>query len=342
MIYWITFHFSIIFLCILFLYTKKNLYQIIIASLICCILIYFSAFKTGIGQDVEQYIKRLGWLSSIEMLSVRNEPLFNLISYIIDKTRFSYLFLFLVSAIVTNVGIVLFCLKEKKYFPYMILLFIFFPVLYQQQFNLVRQFFALGFFYYSLRYVGVSIWRYFICVIIAGLMHFTAVFLFPLYWIINRRYERKWLLVISIVFYLFIPFVLNYVGQMDRYESYINIMTTKTMYMSGFTILYNIIILIFLFNNRLYNSINPIYLNLLILLVLFMDASYINYGFYRFAIYFIPIIIYIVPYIFDKLWNKTSVSFFIAALILLFYINATGNSSSEKIELLPLSALFDK
>ena len=86
--------------------------------------------------------------------------------------------------------------------------------------------------------------------------------------------------------------------------------------------------------------ISPIYLNLLILLVLFIDASYINYGYYRFACYFIPVIIYIIPYVFDKLWNREYVLFVVLALMVFFYFNF--NNSILGKGLLPISELFDK
>lgn len=339
MIYWIIFHFSIILLCVLFMYAKNNTWRIIIAALICCALIYFSAFTEGIGQDHEQYLKRLQWLTSIDNLSTYGEPLFNIIAYIISKTRLSPVFFFLVSAIVTDVGIILFCYSEKKYFPYMVLLFVFIPALFQQQFNLVRQLFAIGLFYYSLRFVGVSLWRYSTCIIIGGLMHFSSLFLLPLYWILDKRFERKWIVLITIVFFSLEPLIERYVGMIDRYESYVDDMTSKTMYFSGFTIIYNILLLIFLFNNRLFKSVNPIYLNLLIFLVLFIDASYINYGYYRLALYFIPVVIYIIPFVLDKLWDKVFVLLVVSVLMVQSYTNKNKGSG---MEMLPLSALFDK
>ena len=139
MISWILFHISIILLVLLSTLSKNKIYKFIAVSLICIILIYFSAFRNESGQDYMQYVTRLRYLTEVNLLNLIHEPLFNIIGYIVEKTRVSYLLLFLISAIVTNVGIVLFCEREKKYFPYMVLIFVLYPVLYKQSFNLFRQ-----------------------------------------------------------------------------------------------------------------------------------------------------------------------------------------------------------
>ena len=338
MISWILFHISIILLVLLSTLSKNKIYKFIAVSLICIILIYFSAFRNESGQDYMQYVTRLRYLTEVNLLNLIHEPLFNIIGYIVEKTRFSYLLLFLISAIVTNVGIVLFCEREKKYFPYMVLIFVLYPVLYKQSFNLVRQYFAIGLFYYSLKYIGVSLWRYLLCVTLAELMHFSAFLVIPLYWVLDRRFSKYWIVVMAIILILFTSSILGAVGQYERYETFVS--STQTMYLSGFTFIYNILLLVILFNNRLYKMISPIYLNLLILLVLFIDASYINYGYYRFACYFIPVIIYIIPYVFDKLWNREYVLFVVLALMVFFYFNF--NNSILGKGLLPISELFDK
>ena len=337
MIIWFVFYISILFFVGIYTLSKKKTPQKWCLVSICSILIYFSAFREGLGQDYAQYVRRIEYLSSINNLNLFMEPLFNVLGYIIENTHFSYVLLFLVSAIVANVGIVSFCSKEKKYFPYMIFLFVLWPVLYQQSFNLVRQFFAIGIFYYSLRFIGVSLWRYVLYVLLAGTMHLSALFLIPLYWMVNKKYKRYWMVISAMALVSSMPFILDVVSHYERYDDYAR--TTLNINSSGFTMIYNILLAIVSTNQKIYREVNPVYFNLLFLLVLFIDLSFINYGFYRLSLFFIPIVIYIIPFVFDKILDKCLTILILLGLLIISIDNINANYSSSG--LLPLSALFD-
>lgn len=58
-------------------------------------------------------------------------------------------------------------------------------------FNAIRQAAAIAFFYFALRYVvDRNLPKFLICMLMAASLHTTAVLLIPLYWLINRKWNR--------------------------------------------------------------------------------------------------------------------------------------------------------
>lgn len=348
MVYWITFHILVIVLLLAYSIGNKDIKRVITMA-ICIVLIIFAGYRDGLGADYMQYTVRLENYS-YGSLTPYLEPLFTAISILIRNTNLSVVFFFVFCACITNLCIVKFCQSEKSFFPWMIALYVFIPTMYGQTFNLVRQYFGIGLFYYSLRFIGNSFVKYAICVLVAATMHFSAIFLLPLYFFLGRRFKLVIYLGIFVAFLAFISSLNIIAGNsLEKYEIYST--STNTMYMSGFLIIYNLLCVAVLLNKRMMKMTNPIYSNLLFLLAVFVDMSYVNYFYYRFAIYFLPIVVYVIPYlVYNSKYIKGglrpfTMTLIVAFLIVIMYNNLLSNVMDIIIVprgILPLSSIFDR
>ena len=142
-------------------------------------LVYFSAFREGLGKDYYGYKIRLEQYVSLSFL---DEPSFTLMSYIIKTTSFSYVFYFLISAVLT-IPLILYCYKKYEYSYFTILLFIVSTGIgYFQTFNAVRQSIAIALFFYGCLFLlEKRFFCYATCIVIGFLFHKSCILLLPLY-----------------------------------------------------------------------------------------------------------------------------------------------------------------
>lgn len=345
MIIWLGFHLVII--CLLFCYglSKKTRGKITFKWLLLFVLIYFAGYRDGLGKDWLQYVKRLDVYTSIDSLVFGfSEPLFSLIGIMIDSTILSPIFLFLFCAIITNVGIGRFLFEDEKFAISAVLLYIFMPTLYFMSFNITRQFFAVGLFFFALQYVGKSFPKYFLCVFIGALMHMSAILLLPIYWLLKIKISRHYLIPSIIIIMLLAAIALRSIAGMDvKYSE--GASSDDTMTPSGMILLYNLFFIPFILSKRIYYSISNRNRNLFLLFIITIDLSYFNYLFYRLSYFFFPVVTLVFPYILYKLTkNWTLFGAYISMLVLLNYYTFIGSSNNKEIvpdRILPVLSIFD-
>ena len=343
MIYWVIFH--ILFFCSLVVSVKSKDISIrrFFKFITIFLLFYFSAFRDGLGVDYNNYIEKLSWpvdFSQNSML-VMAEPVFALIAYLVQTTHLSEVFFFAVCAFVTNVVIADYYYKDKRYVIQALCIYLFFTMLYYTSFNLCRQYFATGLFFFALRYVDKkNIWLWTVCILIAMGMHTSAIFLWPFYFILNRRLSLKVLIIISLIAFSLIGTLGSFIG---AYVLYLD--TDEKIGASGFVILYNIILFILFINKKARGSVTTQEFNLMFFMTLFSDLSFFVFYFFRFTIYFIPVIGLVIPRVLDSFSPKLKLSpLFCFALFILFYFILIQNSSNPLYipsKILPISSLFD-
>jgi len=343
MIYWIVFHILFFFTLIASLRSKDVKVRRIFNFLAIFILFYFSAFRDGLGVDYDNYIQKLSWDVDLSgnALATIVEPLFAVISYIIQTTSLSEVFFFALCAFVTNVVIANYYYKDKRYVIQAFCIYLFFTMLYYTSFNLCRQYFSAGLFFFALRYVDRNnIWLWTLCILLAAGMHASAIFLWPFYFILNRKLSVKSLIIIAISAFILLNSLRNIIG---TYEHYLD--TKEEMGASSFIIFYNIILLIIFISKRARNSITTQQFNLMFFMTLFSDLSFTTFYFFRFTIYFIPVIGLVIPRVLDSISPKIKVSrFFCVAMFILFYYTLFANISNPLYvpsKILPISSLFD-
>ena len=343
MIYWISFH-IFFFVTLLFSIRSNDITaRKIFKFLAIFILFYFAAFRDGLGIDYNNYIEKLSWpidIDSFFLVSIV-EPLFYIIAYIVQNTSLTEVFFFVVCAFVTNVVIANYYYKDEKYVIHSFCIYLFFTMLYYTSFNLCRQYFATGLFFFALRYVNnKNIWMWSVCIIIAAGMHASALFLWPFYFILNRRLSLLTLIFFSIGAFGILGSLGGFIG---AYEGYLD--TDENMGASSFVILYNLIMLVLILNKKSRNSITTQEFNLMFFMTLFSDLSFSVFYFFRFTIYFIPVIGLVIPKVLDSIIPKYKLStFFCFFAFILFYYTLFTNISDPLFipnRLLPISSLFD-
>lgn len=346
MIYWILFFVISVFLLNMSTNSAiKNKDKRIFHILFLCFIIYFSAFRDGLGQDYVGYISKLEYDISFNILK---EPLFELLSLIIRKTIFSEVFFFFVTSAITLTLIYNSLYKKNKYAFLSVYIFLFFPALYFNTFNIVRQFFASALFLYSFRYIeSNNIKKYSLCILIAMLMHFSSIILFPFFYILRFNYNKKViaLTVLSfiIVFFSFDSTMAILSTILPNYEIYSS--SDLKLDSSFMIVLYNVLLLLLLFKENKLDGSFSLYKKAFFIMVLFYDLSFKNYYFTRFALFFLPTICFMVPYIINLYMPKWKTNVLVVSFygFLFFYIliQNINNPLIIPSDILTLSRLFD-
>lgn len=349
MIFWIVLFLSTFLVTILSIgkpYTQRHR----LFTILCIILIALSSLRCGLGEDYLGYVEKISYYNNLSDISIFSEPIFVLIACIVNWTSLTPAFFFCIMAVITIGGIFSFYNREEnKYLPLTVIFFVLFPALFFNTFNIVRQFAAAGIFFYSLKYVeNRKILPYFICIIMASLLHFSSIILLPFYFFISKSFSR-----ITIVLFLFIglvlstamPSVFSFLEQAKLYTVYID--DGVEMGSSSVIILYNILLLLCLIQrSKINNAYDTISFNLLLFLVILSDMSYVNFYFYRLSVFFMPIAAYMLPKtIGDMFGRKISIAatvFISIGLFLVFFIPNMGNPLVVRDQLLPVSSIFDE
>lgn len=346
MIYCFFFHFSIIVLLLSYNLVSSLRQKRVFSILIIVILVYFSGFRDGLGTDYQNYLIGIETKSYLDSyLFGFTEPLFNLLCIIVKVSIFSPILVFLICALVANVGICMFLFENKKFAMWAVLLYVFIPTLYSQSFNLMRQFFAIGIFYFSFKYVGVSFKKYLSCCVFASLMHMSAILLIPLYWMAHVDIKRRYVILIFLAVSFIAVLGIGYFFPLEGYKYSHYADDGQNISSSSMILLYNVIFLLFFFNKQSFYNFPVFYRNLYILFVIFIDMSNINIIFYRFSYYFIPVIALAIPYTLHRSFKSQVPNLgLILFLILLFYSTRLSNPYDRTIvpeKMLPLISIVD-
>ena len=351
MIYWTLIFFSLLF-CSLWAsqvkeYNKKRQVFIILAV----ILIYLSSFRLGLGQDYSGYLSKIAWESETGVVNWFNEPLMTLVSLFVEATFFTPLLFFLLFSLVTISGVFSFYVREDNMHKIAcMVIFTLFPLLFFNTFNLVRQFAAAGIFYYSITFIDKKeIFRFYICILFAVSIHLTALILLPLYFILDKKYHPITILLCVAGLFVFFkyayPYIESYAVFDSRFGGYLD--TDREMGVSGMIILYNLMGVLMLFLRRRFNNrLEIISFNLFFLFILFSNLSYVNYYFFRIAVYFSPVFAYVFPKlvseIFGRKYSITASWLFGLFFLIPFLLGGINNPIIVPSGILPISALWDE
>jgi len=344
MIYWILFHAFLVALLILHRNESNAKRKRILEFIILFFLVYFSGYRGGLGADYENYLHSIEVFTPGVFVFGFSEPLYALLEMIVNITPLSPIFLFLISAFFTNVGICNYLFKKNEFALFAILIYVLLPASYTMSFNIVRQFFAVGLFFMSLRYVGVSFAKYSAFILLATLMHFSAIVLLPFYWLLRIKMSNKKMIAVAAIFFLVLPIAISFLsGSETRYAEEASSSDVSTS--SGVFLVFNLFFLLFITNRNKYKDLSIINQNLFIWYILMIDASYVNYFFYRLSVYFCPIMALVIPYLLYKLDKKNALnSMFIVFLFVLQYYILLSNVNDSTVvpnNIYPILSIFD-
>ena len=348
MLYWSLILFILVVCSIWASSSKHNRIKVLIVYGI--LLFYFSSFRLGLGMDYEGYLNKMYWGGREGAINWINEPLITLFARFIESSPFTPLLYFMFSS-----GLTIFCLfsyygrKENEYWLISIVIFTLLPILFFNTFNLVRQFSSTSLLFFSVQFIEKKrLLPYILCILLAASMHLTALILLPLFFFIDKKYNPLILIIgligLFVLFSLVYPMIEDYALLDERFTRYLD--TDERMGASGMILLYNLMGLALLFKSHSFNTkYEIISVNLFFLFILFSDLSFVNYYFFRIAVYFSPAFAYVFPKLLGLYFGRRPASIISWTFSLLFFLLFISNNVNNPIVvpsgMLPISALWD-
>lgn len=333
----------------------------ILFFLIVSFMVYFAGFRDGLGMDYTSYqnncerevVQVLHW--------TLNEPIYNMMTRFCYETQYSAVIFFLFFAIVTHVSC-LYVYRKWSFLPIACLFYLLYTDLYLYSFNVVRQFgaaamflFAIYIFYKSSRDILFRITISCIFLSFGFFMHRSIIFLIPCFFIGNKDFNPKALLLL-LLGSMIIPVgsmlnlgsfttiieALNYSIYTDGEVAGSNAFSTSNLCLHFAVILFIISkkkivklpnkedIILFLKMSSLYLACNNI--------------SFGSFSFaYRFALFFslfMPMLFSYLPKIIDK--RIANAIIFTPVIVLMLYRLTTGDRLTTPEKILPFNSIYDR
>lgn len=337
MIYWIIF----IIIVFLLLYigevrsigNKKKSFRIIL-TIICTL---FAGLRDNLGADYDQYLDRLGMISSLaDVSNWYYEPTFSILSFVVNTTILSEYFYFFLMSVITIIPTLYFFYRHKNPL-YSIFIFITFAGLgYMQTFNVIRQYAAVAFICLAIsEFIEKHYYKYSLFVLLASLFHQSALFMLimPLFKI--RIFSSKKILSLLLLFSIIIPSIFKHVFSNlvlfnDKYISY----SEENIVKEGSLIF--ILLSIFMFyliykkDVLIKNREDSIIFILGFMCIFFYNLSVSNYAFARIALYMGPSLMILLTYPFSlKKQNQIYKILVISMFLVFFSTNLIINSNNK-------------
>ncbi|MBY8203916.1 EpsG family protein [Vibrio fluvialis] len=312
------------------------------------VLIVISGFRYRIGSDYDTYIE----LFNVAKLNyIPGEPIFSIFSYVSSCISDSYgqYFLFFFYASMTLFLIGVFYVKHSDDKLLSLSIFLILPILFLSSMNVVRQFLAVGFFAYSIRYIqSRELFKYCLCIMLATAAHKSAIVLLPLYYFLPLKFSAMMYLSIASVFFMslkLLPYIISLSGfsliYLELYKSDgINVMS---ILMFGFFVVYFFCVKMYGTKGKGNDALhlNMVFISVIISLSpLFSELA--GSVFVRLSSYFtfcLPIVIVRL-----KMYLKGSeIKFLYQAsilLVLLLYFYLVLLSKGEELRLVPYNCVF--
>lgn len=190
---------------------------------IILVLVLISGFRdlTYIGGDEAVYRIEFKAISyNPDMVNnLDKEFVFYYIIYILTLISSNSQILIFICALITNILIVLTLYKYSKHFTFSLFLYISLGM-YFTSFNIMRQYLALSICFWAIRYIfDKKTIKYCICILIASLIHSSAIILIPIYFICRLlQFKNKyWLfLMITIIIAIFFD---KFMGMLQSFSN---------------------------------------------------------------------------------------------------------------------------
>jgi EpsG family len=291
MIYWIVLYVCVLSMAGLYQYENcsRNL-KILIFVTILFQLIYFSAFRDGLGQDYDGYADVVK--SGIREFSI-SEPGYTLIADWVYKEKLSIIVFFLFFSIITVTPQILVYRTSRDFFI-SVIVFVSLPILYFNSFNIVRQYAAASILLCVLQWpMSQNKLKYIIAILLASSFHVSALFAAPFYLLLDFKFSKKPIILFIVICFLLNELVISNVISLPNLipDVYFHYSEDESKSEGGNTLTYIFIFLLSylisvresLILNRLENKLFNMFVLCVGIYLLIPSFFYM----YRFAIYFI-------------------------------------------------------
>lgn len=352
---------TIVFLLIsgFYLYdcNKNNMSKIIFLVISGILLTLISTLRYGIGFDYFSYKNIFKEISNVNIFEIRDvyssEILYAYINKFISYLGGNYLVFLLFINIFVYSSIIWFIYKYSKNFYISIFIFITFQF-FAHSMNLLRQTLSLAIFLFSYQFIVKRKFIPYILILFLGfLFHKSIIFLIPMYFILNLKFNIKSFIIISalsIILYIFTDdifsfFIKNLLNIYSNYENTIYWKANSFKYII-FQSFYFIFVVIF--SNKLtkINYKNNILINTAFYTFLTNIFITKHFIFERFSIYMFIFSIILLPEILDIYKNnykERKMYYFLLSVIILIGLSYIVFASSEGFHnVYPYRSIFDK
>lgn len=312
------------------------------------LLVFVSGFRYEVGSDYNTYIDLF---HTAARTFIVGEPLLSIITvffnYLNEEQLSTITFFFYSLVTISLISAFYSRFSDDKLLS--LLIFVSLPILYLSSLNVVRQFLAVGFFAYSLRYlVDKKLFQYIICVALSAAAHKSALLLLPAYFLFKIRFSLLSYLTITVVFFAslnFLPIIISYSGfsliYLDLYKS------EGINAMSLLMLLFFIIYLFCFFKYGEKGRGNDcIWLNMIFASVLIsfspLFSEFAGLVFLRLSTYFtfiLPVVIVRIKYYLNGVYIRFIYQVCVV-VILLLYFYITLFTRGESLRLVPYNCIF--
>lgn len=240
--------------------------------------------------------------------------------------------LFIVSAVIINVFIMLFIKENTDFYDlgYFLFIALYF---YYSSFNIMRQWIAMSIFLYALKFAyDRKIIKYLLCIAIASIFHKTALLTIPIYFIFQMKINIKnlailicGLLVVVWQFENIITFIGSVLNMnITKYLLYFDNTTSTGSNGYAYVIIVLLLLCIIAFTYKKYIKENEQGKNQILILILAGIISLAGTNsmiFGRLQLYFIPIIIVVIPNILKLIpQRQRRVAYFLIVILGMLYM----------------------
>lgn len=183
------------------------------------LLVIFSGLRYGVGVDYATYIQYFHDMQIQDQLYV--EPGYLLLERMVNAIKGEAQLVLFLCAVIT-----IYCTSQFiKFFSNSVaiswIIYALTPIFYLASFNGVRQFVAVALFGASLKYIKQrKILYYIVVIVIAGMFHYSAFLLLPLYFFLNRKFNVFYYVfgfTVSIILFLNLEWIIRYFGYYSFY-----------------------------------------------------------------------------------------------------------------------------
>lgn len=303
-------------------FSKYDCFIIILLSLVC-------GLRYNVGSDYLLYQNAFNNLATYERMEFGVATLIK----ILNGLGFSYnTFLTIISF--CTITFSYFSIKKYSKYPYQSLFLFICLGYYSMCFNGIRQMLAVSICLFSLKYLfNRKLFKYIICIGFAGTCHFTSLIMLPLYFIVDRIYSKKtlilFMMVSFILYFLYNPLLYAFTHMFPVYMPYYQ-KTSLTYWKPGVgtyligTMHILMALIIIKYKNKIIkeDEKNKFYINLFFLSIPFYVLSFQNALVSRFTYYFAIYEIFLIPYIINIFFIKKNkyITIIITILFIVYYI----------------------
>lgn len=323
------------------------------------VIVYFSAFRDGMGMDYTAYQSYCEhYLSRFDSFLFGQEPLAALLEFFCYSTKFSAVVFFLVTSILICALCTFVYIKYKN--P-VIALFVFvtYTNLYLMSFNLVRQFVASAFILIGSYYFIMQKRKpyFFLFVLAAFLFHKSAVLFVLIYFLPKTDINRVFWICIILASWMFniqplfnIPIIYDLLVMGD-YQSYLSYDVESYSRFSIVNLYMHAIIILFIWNNKKISDANnkehfffALKMSAISIICSNISAGDLPFA-YRYAIFcsvYIPILFSYLPMIIER--RLISFAVYIPLCVLIWTV--LYNKQNDRIycpqQILPIESILDE